>query len=201
MIKQIKHILNTVALILCIVPAFAQTKLSSDNRVFNRHLAKANITFTFPPGFKEVKLGDNHAFDYAISSTDDDCEIWFKVRSQRENMAEYLRKSDRKITNPDSVYQDIALAQANTFKSKTDDRPLFIRNIPPYTLTRYNADIGKTYLINLPDDPETKHHKFAMLVVLQKNKVGTIMAVCFANELGPGFFKTLNEASSCLKFN
>ena len=203
MARQIQYILIYVVLFFGIDPAFAQTKISPELKAFNKHLAKTSITFTFPAGFKEVKPGytDDYGFDYGIASEEGESEIWFKIRSQKDNLAEYLKKGDKRIINPDSLYQDIGLSQANAFKNKSDERPLFIRSIPPITLNRYNADLGKTYLISLPDEQETKHYKFAMLVILQKNKVGTVMAVCFANELGPGFFKNLNKASSCLKFN
>ena len=59
---------------------------------------------------------------------------------------------------------------------------------------------GKTYLLNLLDMPETKHYKYALLITLQKGHVGTIIAVCFANEKGAEFFKNINKASKCLKF-
>jgi len=189
------------ALLLCTAPAFAQVRSMSDFRGFNAHLTKADVTFIFPTGFKEIKPAAtrNYRYDYGIASEDNNCEIWFKVRSQKENLADYLRRGGKAI-NPDSLYQEIGRAQVKIFKS--DDMQLFVpRSIPSSTLTRYNADLGKTFLIGLSDKPETKHYKFAMVVVLQKNGVGTITAVCFANELGPGFFKTLNQASSCLKFN
>ncbi len=202
MIRRIKYTFICAVLLSCIAPVFAQT-ISPELRAFNKRLIKSDVSFTFPAGFKEVKPGNtgDYRFDYGIASADNDCEIWLKVRSQKDNVAEYLRKGNKRVTNPDSLYQDMGFELAKAFKSNTDDRPLYKRSIPPFTLNRYNANLGKTYLINLADEPETKHYKFAMLVVLQKNKVGTVMAVCFANDLGPRFFSNLNRASSCLKFN
>ena len=203
MIKQIKHIITYLALLFCMVPAYAQVKqpLTPDFKNFNKQLTKADITFTFPTGFKEIRptSTDDYSFDYAIVAPEEDCEIWFQVRTQKENWASYLRaKNDKHITNPDSLYLETGLALANAFKS---EHPPLTRNIPETILDRYNADLGKTFLVNLPDEQVTKHYKYAMVVVLQKNHTGSVLAVCFANELGPGFFRNLNKASSCLKFN
>jgi hypothetical protein len=192
-----------MALLLCLAPAFAQVKqpaqLTRELKSFDKKLKKAKMTFIFPTGFKEVKAADIYNFDYGITAPEGDCEIWFKVQSQKDNWTNYLKgKNDNNIVHPDSLYHEIGLAQAKAFKS---DKVPITRLIPSSTLTRYNADLGKTFLVNLPDAPQTKHYKYAMVVVMQKNKTGVAMAVCFANELGPGFFKNLNKANSCLKFN
>ena len=204
-IRQLKHIITYVALAFCIAPAFAQVKqpaiLTRDLKNFNKQLTKAGISFILPTGFKEVKpvATPEYSFNYGIAAPEGDCEIWFKVQSQKNAWTNYIKgKNDNRITNPDSLYQEIGSSQAKAFKG--DYAPLE-RSIPLFTLTRYNADLGKTYLVNLPDAPQTKHYKYAMVVVLQKNKVGNVLAVCFANELGPGFFKNLNKVSNCLKFN
>ncbi len=206
MIKQLKHIGFCLALLFCIAPVFAQVKqqpatASKFLKSFDKKLDKTNMTFVFPAGFKEAKQEDTDRFDfdYGIITPENDCEIWFKVQSQKESWTTYLKgKNDNRIVHPDSVYKEIGLSHAKAFKS---DKDPIERVIPPSLLTRYNADLGKTYLINLPDAAATKHYKFAMVVVMQKNKTGLALAVCFANELGPGFFKNLNKASSCLKFN
>jgi hypothetical protein len=54
--------------------------------------------------------------------------------------------------------------------------------------------------LNLLDFPATKHYKYALLIALQRNHTGTIMAVCFTNDKGPEFFKNVDRASNCLKF-
>lgn len=203
MIRQIKHIIAFVSLLFCILPVFAQVKqpatLTRDLKSFDKKLTKAKMAFIFPTGFKEVKATDIYNFDYGIIAPEGDCEIWFKVQSQKDSWNSYLKaKNDNHIVHPDSVYNEIGLSQAKAFKS---DKDPIERIIPPSLLTRYNADLGKTYLVNLPDASATKHYKYAMVVVMQKSKTGMAMAVCFANELGPGFFKNLNKASSCLKFN
>ena len=203
-IKQLKHIIILMALLFSISPVFAQVKqqpLTRELRNFSNKLTKANITFTYPAGFKEIAVPNTpeHAFDYGISSNEDDCEIWFQVRTQKDNWNDYLKRGDRRITNPDSLYREIGQLQADAFKS---DKPALARAIPAFTMKRYNADLGYTYLLtSLPDASITKRYKIAMVVVIQKNKVGTVLAVCFANELGPTFFSNLNKASSCLQFN
>jgi hypothetical protein len=203
LIKQLKHIGFCVALLFCFASAFAQVKqpavLTHDLKRFDKKLTKANMSFIFPLGFKEVKSTDSDNFDYGIITPEGDCEIWFKVQSQKDSWNSYLKaKNDNRVVHSDSVYSEIGLSQAKAFKS--DKAPLE-RIIPTSLLTRYNADLGKTYLVNLPDAAATKHFKYAMVVVMQKNKTGVALAVCFANELGPGFFKNLNKASSCLKFD
>ncbi len=195
-----------MALLLIGTFAFAQVKqqpatASKYLKNFDKTLAKTNMTFVFPAGFKEAKQedADKFDFDYGITTPENDCEIWFKVQSQKESWTNYLKgKNDNRIVHADSVYKEIGLSQAKAFKG---DKDPIERIIPANLLTRYNADLGKTYLVNLPDAAATKHYKFAMVVVMQKNKTGLAIAVCFANELGPGFFKNLNKASSCLKFN
>lgn len=204
-IKQLKHIGFCAALLLCIAPAIAQLKpsaqLSREQKIFEKKLTKANMAFVFPAGFKEAKASDidHYNFDYGITAPEGDCEIWFKVQSQKDSWNSYLKaKNDNRIVHPDSLYKEIGLSQARAFKG---DKDPIERTIPANLLSRYNADLGKTYLVNLPDAAATKRYKFAMVVVMQKNKTGVALAVCFANELGPGFFKNLTKASSCLKFN
>ncbi len=194
-----------MSLLFCILPVYAQVKqpatLTRNLKNFDKKLTKVNISFIFPTDFKEVKpiVTNDYAFDYAIATPENDCEIWFKVQSQKDSWTSYLKaKNDNHVVHPDSLYNEVGLSQAKAFKG---DKDPIERRIPANLLTRYNADLGKTYLVNLPDAPETKHYKYAMVVVLQKNKVGNVLAVCLANELGPGFFKNLNKASSCLKFD
>jgi hypothetical protein len=185
-----------LVLIFCKMPAFAQSKLTSSPR-FNKELVDANLSFTLPTGFKETKAAINDdTFDYAIEIPQGDFEIWFQTKSLKENKPVKLK--NEKQVNPDSLYLEMGRAQADALMGGTS---YLTRDIPQNSLSRYGADAGKTYLLNLPDSPTTKHYKYAMVIVLQKNHAGTLEAVCFANELGPGFFKNLNQASSCIKFN
>jgi hypothetical protein len=212
-LKQIKQILVITALMLCIITATAQVKnkaratvkptaVSSQLTEFNHLTAQANIAFSFPKGFKEIKAPDDEYFsyDYAMQLPGKDFEIWFQVKPEKEDWASYERVANNQnaqLTNPDSVYNSTATAEAIAF---TGDKNYFVRVIPADVLARYHADAGKSYLLTLLDLPATKHYKYALLITLQKNHTGNILAICFTNEKGPEFFKNLDKASNCLKF-
>lgn len=205
----------------CIAPAIAQgnkhpignkpsvvtlkkpAPTSPQLKKFKEIAARANLVFTFPKGFKEIHAPDNEdfSFDYAMELPGKGFEIWLQVKSQKENYAAYQRTVEDKQTsldNPDSLYLGMGTAHALAF---TGDRSAyFTRPIPPKICARYNADAGRSYLLNLLDLPVTKHYKYALLVTLQKDHTGTILAVCFANEKGPEFFKDMDRASNCVKF-
>ncbi|MEO6852070.1 MAG: hypothetical protein ABI203_10405, partial [Mucilaginibacter sp.] len=80
------------------------------------------------------------------------------------------------------------------------DHNYLTRNILPDVLQRYNATAGKSYLLTLPDQQETKHYKYALLLTLQREHTGAILMVCFTNEKNPEFFKNINRISKYLKF-
>ncbi|MEO7882762.1 hypothetical protein [Mucilaginibacter sp.] len=177
--------------------------VSPQLRAFMDITARANVIFKFPKGFKEIPAPDNEdfSFDYAMQLPGKDFEIWFQVKSQKENYAAYQRTLGNKETmqaNPDSLYIGLGTAHAQAFTD--DNSSYFTRIIPPKYLERYNADAGRSYLLNLLDLPITRHYKYGLLITLQKDHTGTILAVCFANEKGPEFFKNIDKASNCLKF-
>ena len=109
----------------------------------------------------------------------------FQVKSLKENWANY-NKEQNSQTNPDSLYNRIGEATAITLSG---DKDYYIKVIPSDILARYNADLGKSYLLTLLDVAATKHYKYALLITLQKNHTGSIMVVCFTNEKGPEFFR------------
>ena len=199
----IKMLLACLGLLFCSHTVWAQSRhvhISRELKRFNQELADADLNFTLPAGFTEIKPvnSEDVNVDYAIQLPDANFEIWFQVKSLKESKHGSKNAEKDKITNPDSLYLDMGRAQATAFMG---DKDYLTRTIPDHALARYNADAGKTFLLNLPDSPVTKHYKYAMVVVLQKNHSGTLLATCFANELGPGFFKNLNMANSCIKFN
>jgi len=215
-LNQIKQILLTGVLLFFIVPAMAQHKkqkaipkpvkkvvvVSGDLKRFQQIAAQANVSFTFPQGFKEIKVPDNEdfSFDYGVMLPGKDFEIWFQVKSQKENWNSYVSSLNNKSTkqaNPDSLYISYGNAHAIAFTGGTD---FYMRNIPPRIAARYNGDAGKSFLLNLLDMPVTKHYKYALLITLQKDHIGTILAVAFTNEKGPEFFKNMDRASNCIKF-
>jgi hypothetical protein len=210
-LRKFKLILFTPILILIAVTAVSQQAkhkftgsktTSSQLKAFYQITAEANVEFIYPPGFKEIPAinNENFSFDYAMVLPGYDFEIWFKVRSQKRDWADYQRYSAdtaRRIENPDSLYNKIGPAHAVSF---TGDKNYFTTIIPQDVLVRYNANAGKTYLLNLLDMRETKHYKYALLITLEKDHIGTIEVVCFANDKGADFFKNIFKASKCLKF-
>jgi hypothetical protein len=220
-LRQIKQILLIGILLFCIAPAIAQGNkqplrnkkqfvavkkpvyASQQLRDFKERVMRANATFVFPKGFKEIIAPDNEdfSFDYAMELPGKGFEIWFQVKSQKENYAAFLRTIGNKETmqgDPDSLYLAMGTAHALAFAG--DRSAYFTRPIPPKICARYNANAGKSYLLNLLDVPITKHYKYALLVTLQKDRTGTILAVCFSNEKGPEFYKDMDRASNCIKF-
>jgi len=166
----------------------AQTKparVSHSLKHFMFEASQANVTFSLPDDFKGLPLTSPHpAFDYGITIPGNKFEIWFSIIPQTE-------------ADPDSIYIDIGRTHA---KELGGENEYFTRNIPAQVLSEYNADAGKTYLINLPDTPVTRHYKYALLITLQKNHTGTIIAAAFTNDKGPDFFKNINRARNCIKF-
>lgn len=221
--KQFKQILLTGILLFCIAPMLmveAQKRpykakklvavkqdvkpvyISPQLKNFQQLTAAANVNFVSPKGFREIKAPNNEdlSFDYAMEMPGKEFEIWFQVKSQKENYASYEKSIGDKNTaqaNPDSLYVGMGTAHAIAFAG---DNNFLQRNIPPKYLARYNADAGKSYLLNLQNEAVTKGYKYALLITLQKDRIGTILAVCFANEKGPEFFKNIDRASNCIKF-
>jgi len=211
-LRQIKQLLITVLLVLIAntiiaqvsptAPVPAKHPSSKQLKDFLHLMADANLTFVYPKGFREILApnDEDFSFDYALELPGRDFEIWFRVKSEKQDWTSYqslLNSKNAQLANPDSSYTAMGEAQAIAF---TGDKNYFIRNIPANILARYNADAGKSYLLTLLDLPETKHYKYALLITLQKNHIGTLIAVCFTNEKGPEFFKEMNRASNCLKF-
>jgi hypothetical protein len=209
--KQFKQILLTMMLLTIMVPLVAQVKPAAPAKhhspskqltEFFQLARQANATFEYPGGFREIPAPDDEDFtyDFALELPGRGFELWLKVTSQKGEWVNYNRTQTVKgpgMENPDSVYLDVGKAMAKSFAG---DQPYFERTIPPDVLARYHADAGKSYLLTLLDLPDTKHYKYALLITLQKNHTGTILAVCFGNEKGPEFFKNITRASHCLKF-
>lgn len=193
LVAQVKH------------PSTLHSKHFNHNNQLNEfyHLvAQANATFIYPKGFKEIRAPNNEdfSFDYGLELPGKDFEIWFQIKPEKENWASYIHTQNTpktQLANPDSAYNDWGKAQAIAF---TGDQKYYVVTIPQDILLRYNADAGKSYLLTLLDLRKTKHYKYALLITLQKNHTGTIMAVCFTNDKGPEFYKNISKASNCLKF-
>lgn len=193
-LKQL--LLSGLCLFAMLSTALAQKPLSErEVKEFNLKLSRAGIVFSMPEGFVSIRpiSTDETSFDYGITIPGSDFEIWFNVRPYKDSeIAGY-----RTATIPDSVYIEWGRARAAAFSA---DNNYYARNLSPTVLEQYNADWGKSYFLALNDSPSTRHYKYALLITLQKNHTGTIMAVCLTNTRGPEFFKNINRARNCIKF-
>ncbi|MDT3404564.1 hypothetical protein [Mucilaginibacter terrae] len=214
--KQISKIILLAAGILCfgVLTVEAQHKKSKITKPaarpttsttlssFIKNAAEAGIEFRQPLPFKEVAAANNEnfSFDYGMNIPGQDFEIWLQVHSLKQNWASYEQMknvSGKTLANPDSAYVEAARAHAAAL---SDDTKFFTRSLSTDFLEQYNADAGKTYLLNLADLPETKHYKYAFIIALQKDHTGYLLAVCLTNVKGPDFFKNINKARDCMRF-
>jgi hypothetical protein len=194
LLRQFKRFCVAVCLLVYGYTAGAQTKYSQVDRQmkeFSRLVTEANINFTLPEGFKEVTPISNEdvSYDYGITLPGQEFEIWFEVKPYKVISKYYA--------NADSAYINIGKEQVSVFSA---DNAYFARNLNDRILAQYNADEGKSYLVNLSDSPVTRHYKYALIITLQKDHTGTILAICLTNDKGPGFFKYIDKARNCIKF-
>src|SRR4051812_1637823 len=109
--EQFKQILLTLMFVLFIVPAISQIKSpakSQNNRPvtssqlseFKNLTAQANLSFIFPPGFKEIKALNNEyfSFDYAMELPGKDFEIWFHIKPEKEDWTSYIHSLNKPDT-------------------------------------------------------------------------------------------------------
>jgi len=183
-------------------PASARVVLSPQLTSFLKEARAAGVDFSMPKSFKEIPAinNENFSFDYAMNIPGHDFEVWLQVHSLKQNWLSYDQVKDitgKTLDNPDSTYLQVARAHATAM---SDDDKYFARPLPENVLEMYNADAGKTYLFNLADLPETRRYKYALLIAIQKDHTGYLMAVCLTNEKGPAFFKNINQARDCIKF-
>ncbi len=171
-------------------------------RSFVKQAEEAGIDFTFPPALKEVPAinSENVSVDYAMAMPGDDFEVWLQVRPLKQNWASYEQVKSitgKTMANPDSTYINTIKAEALAL---SDDNRYTIRPIASELLEAYNADAGKSCMLNLADLPETKGYKYALLIALQKDHAGYFVAVCLTNDNGPDFFRNINKVRECIKF-
>ncbi|QEC62968.1 hypothetical protein [Mucilaginibacter ginsenosidivorans] len=176
--------------------------ISPRHREFLHLTADANVIFSFPTGFREIAAPNDEYFsyDYAMEIPGHQFEIWFKVRSQKNDWKNYLAmKNDprRQLPNPDTGYLAKGRAMAKTL---CNDTVSVSRDIDQEVLRRYNANAGKSYLVDMPYRETTKHYKYALVLAIEKDHTGTILIVCFTDEKSPEFFRNVNRISHYLKF-
>lgn len=180
----------------------APKPISPHHRDFLRLAAEANVVFSFPSGFREIPPPNDEffSFDYAMEAQGRQFEIWFKVRSQKNDWKNYLAmKNDprRQLSNPDTGYLAKGRAMAKTL---CNDTISVSRDIDQEVLKRYNASAGRSYLVDMPYRAATKHYKYALVLAIEKDRTGTILVVCFTDEKSPEFFRNVNRISHYLKF-
>ena len=191
-------------IVYCVMMAslvMGQSKLFSSQSLsgFKDLLSGINGSFTFPENFTEVRPPNNEKlpFQYGLKYPDSDCEIWFQVNSIKAEWSRF-EKGGKQGANPDSTYIKTASDEALAMGGTMD---FLSRPMPQRILESYNADEGRSYLVTLADQPETKHYQYALLIVLHKNHYGNIVVACLTNEKGPSFFKNINKLRYCFKFN
>lgn len=197
--RQFKQIIITAIFLHFAAVTVSQVKpanaRSRQLRNFTRLTTEAGMQFTFPEEFKEIPAlhTDGFPFDYAISLPGKDFEIWFMIRPPKD----YPHSETEPTASPDSSYNIMA---ENETKAFTGGNSALMRVIPHDILAGYNANAGRTYLLNLQDLAETRHYKYALLVTLEKDHTGTVLVVCLGNDKGTDFFNNINKAVTCLKF-
>ena len=185
--RQFKQLLLITCLLFCADALLAQQKPARPSREFKsfcKIAGKANVAFLLPDGFQEQPVNDALGYNYGICIPDEDFEVWFKVIPQTEATA-------------DSAYIEIGKNEA---KALAGDDDFMIRGMSDKVLADYGADAGKAYFLSLPEAATPRHYKYALLITLQKNHKGTVLAVCFTNEKGPAFFKNINRARNSIRF-
>jgi hypothetical protein len=200
--RQFKQIIITAIFLQFAAIAVSQVKSQTTHARVSRQLknfirltTEAGMQFTSPEEFKEIPAANtkNFPFDYAISLPGKDFEIWFMIRPPKD----YPRSETDPAANTDSSYNTMAETEVKAF---TGDNNALMRVIPRDILAGYNANAGRTYLLNLQDLAVTRRYKYALLVTLEKDHTGTVLVVCLGNDKGTDFFQKINKAVTCLKF-
>jgi len=202
--KKVFYTLFTALLLSLSLPLKAQKKqvVPASRKDLYDLLDDAGLRLTLPYGFKEIPPLNNEdfSFDYAMQLPGKGFEMWVQVKSQKQNWVSYENaKNDKKteLANPDSMYLDLGRANAIALSG---NKNCTARNLPPDVLARYNADAGKSYLLDLLNMQVTHHYRYALLISLQKNHTGTLIAIYFTNQKDADFYKYVNRAGYSFRF-
>ena len=166
---------------------------------FKELITGINGSITIPESFTETRAPNNDKlpFQYGLKFPDADCEVWFQVNSVKSEWQKF-EKVGKLGLNPDSSYLKLAAEEA---KVMSGSEQFLSRPMPSRILESYNADEGRSYFITLADLPETKNYQYALIIVLHKNRQGSVVAVCLTNDKGPTFFRNINKLRYCFRFN
>jgi hypothetical protein len=173
----------------------------SQLKIFQQSLMAANVQFSMPKDFKEIKaLYTGYIkVDFAMEIPNAGFQVWYNVESlQQPKLKTTGDASKQLLTNPDSLYNSAAMLAATRLAGKDN---FTAKNLPQEALNIFHADNGKAYQLNLYDRPETNHYQYGLLISLQKNGIGFISMLFLSNENGPEFYKKVNKAyySVCFK--
>lgn len=193
-----------VALLIACTVGYTQTvQPFSQLKNFQQSLAAANLQFSLPKDFKEVKAlhKEDLNIDYAMEMPNANFQVWYLVKNLQQEQPRLKtaeENSKRTLNNLDSLYIYTALSTANALAGK--DNYTF-KNLPPNVLNTFHADKGRSYQLNLYNTPETEHYQYGLLLSLYKNGTGCICMLFLSNENGPDFYKKVNKAYYSVRFN
>lgn len=192
-----------VLLIVCTSSYTQSVQTFSQLKTFQQLLSAADLQFTFPKDFKEIKAlhEGNIDVNYAMELSDENFQVWYQVKNTQQQWPKRKITEDdskRAAIHPDSLYSvssslaAVMLAGKNNFTSK---------NLSPEVLNTFHADRGKSYQLELFDRPETNHFQYGLLISLQKNSVGYVSMLFLSNDNGPEFYRKVNKAYYSVRFN
>ncbi len=192
-----------VLLIVCTSSYTQSVQTFSQLKTFQQLLSAADLQFTFPKDFKEIKAlhEGNIDVNYAMELSDENFQVWYQVKNTQQQWPKRKITEDdskRAAIHPDSLYNvssslaAVMLAGKNNFTSK---------NLSPEVLNTFHADRGKSYQLELYDRPETNHFQYGLLISLQKNSVGYVSMLFLSNDNGPEFYRKVNKAYYSVRFN
>ncbi len=196
-------IITTIVLIIGGLTLFAQLKPVAGHKPdeFSKQIAETNIDFEIPGFFKELKImPDEPGFNYGLELPNTGFEVWYQINPLKQHWQNFdTQKGEPKkaIENPDSLYLSIAQAKAISLAGKGN---YFTKTLPLNALWHFNATSGKSFLLNLLDANATKHYKYGLLIVLQKDHVGNVLMLFLSNDTGPAFFRNVRRASLSIRF-
>ncbi|RYY27794.1 MAG: hypothetical protein EOP41_03595 [Sphingobacteriaceae bacterium] len=175
----------------------------SQFKTFQQTLTATGLSFTFPKDFKEIKALHEGMVDvdYAMELPDENFQVWYLVRNTQQPWPKRKISEDnlkRTAIQPDSLYNISAMAAARMLAGKNN---YIAKNLSAEVLNTFHADKGKSYQLELLDQPETNHFQYGLLLSLQKNGVGFISMLFLSNDNGPDFYKKVNKAYYSVRFN
>ncbi|MGI4752088.1 MAG: hypothetical protein ACRYFB_15750 [Janthinobacterium lividum] len=193
-----------VILLLVFTSSYTQSvQTFSQLKTFQQSLSAADLQFTFPKDFREIKAlhEENVDVSFAMELPDENFQVWYQVKNTQQLWARYKISEDnlkRATVLPDSLYSVSSLSAVMVLAGKNN---FTSKNLAPDVLNTFHASRGKSYQLELYDRPETNHYQYGLLISLQKNGVGYVSMLFLSNDNGPEFYKKVNKAYYSVRFN